>query len=316
MGLIDQVLAGDRRALARTISIVEQGGPDAQAALAKLYRHTGQAHVLGVTGPPGAGKSTLVNALALELRRADPSSASSIAIIAVDPTSPFSGGAILGDRIRMQPLGNDPHIYVRSMASRGQLGGIARATGDVVHVLDAAGFGVIIVETVGAGQAEVEIARQAHTTIVVEVPGLGDDVQAIKAGILEIADIFVVNKADRQDAGKTQRQLQAMLQLGHGPHPDWTPPILPVVATSAQGIDGVVNAITSHRDWLRTSGVLSERESARAQRELNLVLMQLVQARIDERVSAAERTALLKGVQDRSVDPYSAAAELLKHAST
>src|SRR4051794_21394115 len=190
-GLVDRMLAGDRRALARAISIVEHGGADARAVLEKVYPHTGRAQIVGVTGPPGAGKSTLVNEIALDLRRRQ----RSVAIVAVDPTSPFSGGAVLGDRIRMQPLGGDAGIFVRSMATRGELGGIAQATGDVIKVFDAAGFDLVIVETVGAGQAEVEIARAAHTTIVVEVPGLGDDIQATKAGILEIADIFVVNKA-------------------------------------------------------------------------------------------------------------------------
>lgn len=310
MGLIDAMLAGDRRALARIISIVEHGGSDAQVALAKLYSHTGQAHIVGVTGPPGAGKSTLVNELALELRRRS----ATVAIIAVDPTSPYTGGAILGDRIRMQPLGHDPGIFMRSMATRGQLGGVARATGDVVNVLDAAGFSTIIIETVGAGQAEVEIARQAQTTVVVEVPGLGDDVQAIKAGILEIADIFVVNKADREEAGKTERQLQTMLQLGHTHDPAWSPPILPTVATSGKGVPALVDALDRHRSWLSESGRLDTRERDRVRRELFQLVDYLISERIDQRVPADEQTALLDRIRTRRIDPYTAAIELLDRA--
>lgn len=310
VGLVDQMQAGDRRALSRLVSIVENGGEDSRRALAKLYQYTGRAQIIGVTGPPGAGKSTLVNELALEFRRRD----TTVGILAVDPTSPYSGGAILGDRIRMQPLGHDPSIFVRSMASRGQLGGIARATGDVVKVLDAAGFNKIIVETIGAGQAEVEIAREAHTTVVVEVPGLGDDVQAIKAGILEIADVFVVNKADREDAQKTQRHLQAMMQLGGAPREDWPVPIVMTVATKAQGIEAVVDAIESHLSHLQTTGHFVERERQRVEREFRSILQGLALDLVQERVGPEQRAAVVARIQARQVDPYTAAERMLADA--
>ena len=211
--LITQLLAGNRRALARTISQVEDGGPTAHTLLAALYPHTGRAHVIGITGAPGTGKSTLVNALAKTYR----AQGRTVGIIAVDPTSPFSGGALLGDRVRMRDLAGDPGIFIRSMATRGSLGGLGRATADVISVLDAAGFDRILVETVGVGQAEVDIAGAAHTTIVVEAPGLGDEVQAIKAGVLEIADLFAVNKADREGADHTVMALQMMQGLAPTP---------------------------------------------------------------------------------------------------
>ena len=227
MAIIESLLAGNRRALARTISIVEDGGPDAPPLLAALYPHTGRGHVIGITGAPGTGKSTLVNALARSYRQ----QGRTVGIIAVDPTSPFSGGALLGDRVRMRDLAGDPGIFIRSMATRGNLGGLAHATADVISVLDAAGFERILVETVGVGQAEVDIASAAHTTVVVEAPGLGDEVQAIKAGVLEIADLFAVNKADREGADHTVMALQMMQGLApvpaghhgatgrHGPQP-------------------------------------------------------------------------------------------------
>jgi LAO/AO transport system kinase len=310
VGLIDQMRQGDRRALARLVTIVENGGDDSRRALAKLYQHTGQAHIIGVTGPPGAGKSTLVNELALELRRRD----QTVGILAVDPTSPFTGGAILGDRIRMQPLGHDRSIFVRSMASRGQLGGIARATGDVVKALDAAGFSHIIVETIGAGQAEVEIAREAHTTVVVEVPGLGDDVQAIKAGILEVADVFVVNKADREDAQKTQRHLQSMMQLGSKLREEWNVPIVMTVATKGQGVRELADAIAAHMQHLRTSGHFAARERERVQREFRTILQGLAFDLIQERLPQSQREAVVDKIQAREVDPYTAAERMLADA--
>src|SRR5438105_2768317 len=264
--LAESLLAGNRRALARGITIAETGGALARELLSAIYPSTGRAHIVGVTGAPGAGKSTLVNALALHWRRAG----QTVGIIAVDPTSPFSGGAILGDRIRMQPLGGDPGIFIRSMANRGRLGGIARATGDAIDLLDAAGFDIVIVETVGAGQGEVEIASAAHTTVVIEAPGMGDDVQAIKAGILEIADIFVVNKADREGADATIRQLRVMLNLGGPPRGGWSPPILAAVAMREEGIAEIAAAIERHLAHLRADGQLVEHERNRIAREFQL----------------------------------------------
>ncbi len=310
MGLTERAREGDRRALARVISIVENGGAEARAALAKLYTHTGHARILGVTGPPGAGKSTLVNAMALELRRRG----KTVAIVAVDPTSPFTGGAVLGDRIRMQPLGGDQGVFVRSMASRGQLGGIARATADVVKVFDAVGFDVVIVETVGAGQAEVEIAREAHTVIVVEVPGLGDDVQAIKAGILEIADIFVVNKADRDGAGDVARQLKTMMQLGEMDDTGWKPSIIMAVAARGEGVPETVDATMAHWNYLETSGALEERERARVVRELRMILQNTALDLVRRRVPEEQRLRIVEEIRTRRLDPYTAAERLLGDA--
>jgi LAO/AO transport system kinase len=310
VGLVDRTLAGDRRALSRVVSIVENGGVDARRAVAALYPRTGRAHILGVTGPPGAGKSTLVNELALELRRRG----TRLAVLAVDPTSPFSGGAILGDRIRMAGLTADPDVFVRSMASRGQLGGIARATGDVVKVLDAAGFALVIVETVGAGQAEVEIAGEAHTTLVVEVPGLGDDVQAIKAGILEIADLFAVNKADRQGADETRRHLQTMLQLGAPPRDSWQIPILMTVATTGKGVPELADAIAAHWQHLRSTGGLAAREHRRIERELEGLLQGMALDLVRERITDRQYETVLARVQARDIDPYSAAERMLGDA--
>lgn len=302
--LAPKLLAGNRRALARGISIVETGGAPARALLGALYSHTGRAHIVGITGAPGAGKSTLVNALALHWRRAG----RTVGIIAVDPTSPFTGGAILGDRIRMQPLGGDAGIFIRSMASRGRLGGIAHATSDAIDLIDAAGFDIVLVETVGAGQSEVEIASAAHTTMVIEVPGMGDDVQAIKAGILEIADLFVVNKADREGADATIRQLRAMLHLGGPPRDGWEPPIVPAVAMREEGIAQVAAAVEQHLAHLQTTGQKQQRDQARATRELELIVQEVA---LERARSADAWAATLARVAQRALDPYTAARELL-----
>ena len=306
--LAHSLLSGNRRALARGITIAETGGAPARELLSTVYPATGRAHIIGITGAPGAGKSTLVNSLALHWRR----SGKTIGIIAVDPTSPFSGGAILGDRIRMQPLGGDPGIFIRSMASRGRLGGIARATGDAISLLDAAGFEIVLVETVGAGQSEVEIAGAAQTTLVIEVPGMGDDVQSIKAGILEIADIFVVNKADREGTDALIGQLRAMLRLGGTPRDSWEPPIVPAIAIREQGIAEIADAVERHRAHLHTSGQQAARDRDRAGREFQLIIQEAALERLRARYAGAAWEALVDQIAARATDPYTAAAELLE----
>lgn len=334
--IVKRVLARDRRAVARLITLIENDRDKARGALADLYPHTGQAHVVGVTGAPGTGKSTLVNELAKVYRRSSGQPAplpKMVGIIAVDPTSPFSGGAILGDRIRMRELSGDPGIFIRSMATRGSLGGLARATADAIKVLDAAGYEVIFVETVGAGQAEVDIAKTAHTTIVVQAPGLGDDIQAIKAGILEIADIFTVNKADREGADNAVMALQMLLDLDHASRPTlhhgivmenvgqvgglsqeqgWRPPILKTVALHSQGIEAVVEAIEAHLVYLKQSQTLHQRERERIESELNDILQQELMRRLLSQVSEGELDDLIERIGRREIDPYSAARKLIE----
>jgi LAO/AO transport system kinase len=313
MQLIQRLLTGDRRTIARLITIIENDGAEAQEALAALYPHTGRAHIVGVTGAPGTGKSTLVNELAKAYRKID----CTVGIVAVDPTSPFSGGALLGDRIRMRDLSGDPGIFIRSMATRGSLGGLARATADAIKVLDAAGYQTVFVETVGAGQAEVDIAKAAHTTIVVEAPGLGDDIQAFKAGITEIADIFVVNKADREGADSTALALQMILDLNHSSHlsslaPRWRPPICKTVALHGRGVGAVVEAIEEHVAYLQESGNLQQRERERVEGEFRSILTQEMARSFYERLDKAQFDSLIDRIIRRELDPYSAAARLLE----
>jgi LAO/AO transport system kinase len=308
VNLPTDLLSGSRRALARGITLVETGGPAARELLRAIYAHTGRAHVVGVTGPPGAGKSTLVSAMATEWRRRN----RTVGIVAVDPSSPFTGGALLGDRIRMQSHGGDPGVFIRSMASRGRLGGIARATGDAVLLLDAAGFEVVVVETVGAGQAEVDIARAADTTVVLDVPGMGDDVQAIKAGILEVADVFVVNKADRPGAEATAKQLRAMLHLGEAPAGGWVPPVLQAIAMHGEGVATLVDAVERHRAHLHASGAYTEHLRARAAAELHEALRETALERARERAAGTAWDTLIGRIVERTTDPYTAAAELLE----
>jgi LAO/AO transport system kinase len=312
--LVPRVLEGDRRALARLISLIEDDGPPAREALAALHPHTGRAHVIGVTGAPGTGKSTLVNELAKGFRRRG----ATVGIVAVDPTSPFTGGALLGDRVRMRDLAGDPGIFIRSMATRGSLGGLARATGDVVRVLDAAGFAVVLVETVGVGQAEVDIARTAHTTIVVEAPGLGDDVQALKAGLMEIADILVVNKADRPGAAQTARALEVALELGRnnaGPGKDaaWRPPVLKTIALDGSGVAEVLEAIAAHRAYLESSGLWAHRERARARDDLLRALEQELLGRLLAGVGAAAIEDWVDRIARREADVYTAVQSLIEN---
>jgi len=311
MDLVADALAGQRRALARLLSVVENDGPEAREALARLYPHTGRAHVIGITGAPGSGKSTLAGQLASEFRRRD----LTVGIVAVDPTSPFSGGALLGDRIRMRGISADPGVYVRSMASRGSLGGLARSTWEVVQVLDACGYRCILVETVGAGQTEIDIARTADTTIVILVPGMGDDVQMLKAGILEIADILVVNKADHEGADHVLASLAATLNLSGDPtgveRPHWRPPILKAVATTGEGVAEVADMAVQHLEFLRSSGAMAARERARlAERLEGIVRERLLRCTL-ARAGPVVYEGLLARLAARDVDPYRAADELL-----
>lgn len=329
--ITQQVLSGHKRAMARLITLIENNHPEAHAILDELYEHTGRAHLVGVTGSPGTGKSSLVNKLAKALRQQD----RRVAIIAVDPTSPFSGGAILGDRIRMRELVGDSGIFIRSMASRGNLGGLALAVGDAIKVLDAAGFETIFIETVGAGQSEVDIAKTAHTTLVVEAPGLGDDVQAIKAGILEIADIFVVNKADRPGAEKSVAALKAMLELGHAPthhmlhhgqlmavdvtstghEPEikgWEIPVLKTSALKGEGIEPVVSAIHQHYNHLQSSGELANRNRTRLLDELERALQTALMTRLVNQLPPDYLSHILDKLVSRSLSPYTAVQEILK----
>ena len=311
MELVAEALGGKRYALARLISLVENDGADARTALATLYPHTGQAHVVGVTGAPGTGKSTLVNELAKSLR----TQGRTVGIVAVDPSSPFTGGALLGDRVRMRDLAGDPGVFIRSMASRGSLGGLARATNDVVKVLDAAGFAVVLVETVGAGQAEVDIARTAHTTVVVEAPGMGDEVQALKAGLLEIADVLVVNKADRPGAAQTARALEMVINRntagGCVGESAWRPPILQTVALDGSGVPEVLEAIVAHREHLRTSGLWARRERKRVETELRNVLQQELLDRLLARGGEGQIQAWVERIAAREVDVYAAVQSIM-----
>ncbi len=260
--LARRVVEGDHAATARAISLVEDGHPQAAELLRELGPHAGRAYVVGLTGPPGVGKSTLVDALVRLLRRRG----ERVGVVAVDPTSPFSGGALLGDRIRLVEHSLDPGVFIRSLATRGALGGLSEAAGDVVRVLDAMGCGVVLLETVGTGQAEVDVVRAADTVVVVAVPGLGDAVQTLKAGILEIADVFAVNKADRPDAERTVAELRAMLRLV--PAGGWEPPVVPTVAVTGQGVDDLLAAVDRHRAYQERDGLLQRRRHERARSEI------------------------------------------------
>jgi LAO/AO transport system kinase len=334
MILASSVLEGNRLALARLLTQIENGSSEGQAALSELFPNTGQAHLIGVTGAPGTGKSTLVNQLARYYRsQEDESGDKRVGIVAVDPSSPFTGGAILGDRVRMRDLAGDPGVFIRSMASRGSLGGLARATAGVVQALDAAGYDLILIETVGAGQAEVDIARLAHTTIVIEAPGLGDDIQAIKAGIMEIADLLVINKADRPGVDATERALRSNLQLAHpvekifrhhGPQMleqagesgqsdkrVWSPPILRVVATEGTGVRELAQAIQQHRQFLEETGGWQRRERVRLQSELDTILQAALVARWHAKAPDQLYQQILGKIVARELSPWQAVQALL-----
>ncbi len=341
-----QVRSGHRRAIARLITTVENDERASRQAVGNLYADTGKAHIVGITGPPGSGKSTLVNELAKEFRKRS----YQVGIIAIDPSSPFSGGALLGDRVRMQDLSGDSGIFIRSMASRGSLGGLAKMTGNVVKILDAAGFDMILVETVGAGQAEVDIARTAHTTLVIEAPGMGDEIQTIKAGILEIADILVVNKADKPGSERTITALKMMIHMGapvepdrhhrklpattennsqhlqdeetssktaasENVHPPWEVPVLATVATNGDGVAGVVDQIEAHKKFLEGSGEWQNRELARSRQEIGQLLQAEFMKQMATAVPAAEREALIEAVAERKIDPYTAVTRLFAQAA-
>ncbi|EKP95860.1 methylmalonyl Co-A mutase-associated GTPase MeaB [Thermaerobacter subterraneus] len=302
--LAEGVLAGDRRALARAITWVENRHPGADELLRRIYPHTGRAHVVGLTGAPGVGKSTLAAALARHLR----DTGQRVGLVAVDPSSPFTGGALLGDRIRFSHGPVDDGVFFRSLASRGQVGGLSRATGDVIHLLDAAGMDTVLVETVGAGQSEVEIMRYAHTVVVVLAPGLGDDVQAAKAGILEAGDILVVNKADQPGASRTVQELRQMLDLGAPRDPGWKPPVLEAAATAGTGVDELVRTLRRHREHLESTAAGALRHRWQAEEALR----QQVLARLWERLKAGGRwDELARAVAGRQLSPGEAAERLL-----
>ena len=308
MEIVERLLNGDRRAVARLITMIEDREQTALKALSALHSHTGKAHIIGVTGPPGAGKSTLVDRLAKSYRDLD----KKIGIIVVDPTSPFTGGAILGDRIRMTDLATDPGVFIRSMGTRGHLGGLARTTGDVVKVLDAFGMDKIIIETVGAGQSEVEIASHSHTTVIVEMPGLGDDIQTIKAGIMEIGDIFVVNKADRDGADMTQLEIKAMLDLGQQDE-GWKPPVLKTVSTKGEGIVELRDTIEAHLGYLSESGRLRAIQVEMAREEfIEILKADLTKYVMERSIDRGRFDALVKRIMERKLDPYSAAREITR----
>ncbi len=312
MNLVDEVLAGNRLALARLLTRVENDTGEGRAALNALFPHTGRAHLIGVTGSPGTGKSSLVNRMAGALRAPqNGGNPRRVAIIAVDPSSPFSGGAILGDRVRMKDLSGDTGVFIRSMASRGALGGLARATASMAQVFDAAGYDVVLIETVGAGQLEVDIANLAHTVLVVEAPGMGDDIQAIKAGILEIADILVVNKADLPGVENAERALRSNLELA--PRTAWFPPILRTVAPKGEGIAEVLEAVQKHAAYLRESGDWQRRERYRLQSELDLMLQDALVQRWRKNTPENMYHEMLSGMAERRISPFEALDTLLRY---
>jgi LAO/AO transport system kinase len=303
------VCAGDPRAIARAISLIEDETPQGAELIRRIFARTGRAYLVGVTGPPGAGKSTLVDRLTMELRR----SGQTVGIVAVDPTSPFSGGAILGDRVRMQAHAGDAGVFIRSMATRGHLGGLARATGEAALVLDAAGRDIVLIETVGVGQDEVDIVRTADVSIVTMVPGSGDEVQALKAGIMEIADIFVVNKADRDGAERTVAAIESVLSLQTFAEGEWRPPIVKTVATTGQGVEELLAAVERFR--AHSAGAQGSRRRSRAEFRLRELLARRFLQHVETAVLAeGEFEGLLDRIARRELDPYSAVEQIVGRA--
>jgi LAO/AO transport system kinase len=305
--LVARARDGDARSVARLISMVEDGDPGLRELAAALAPAAGRAQVVGLTGSPGVGKSTTTNELVRALRAAG----HRVGVLAVDPSSPFTGGAILGDRIRMQEHTTDPGVYIRSMSSRGQLGGLSAATPQAVRVLEGAGCDVVLVETVGVGQAEVEVASLADTTLVLLAPGMGDAIQAVKAGVLEIADVFVINKADRPGADATYRDIQGMLSLGERRPGEWRPPVVRATAVKGEGIDDVVAAIEKHRSWLESSGELVKSRERRAAVEVEAIALGTLRARMGNLRDGTGLSTLAAQVAGGTLDPYAAADQLI-----
>jgi len=306
--LFASAVNGDRGSLARLLSLIERGGDDARTIGRLTYPKSGNAYTVGITGAPGAGKSTLTSAVIGHLRAQD----LNVAVLAIDPSSPFTGGAILGDRVRMQDHATDTGVFIRSMATRGHLGGLSLATTEAIRLLDAVGCPWILVETVGVGQVEVEIAGKADTTIVVVNPGWGDAVQANKAGLMEIADIFVINKADRKGADETRRDLEQMLDLSDLAHDAWRPPILQTTATSGEGVEELWNTVAQHREHSTTTGLLQRRRSFRLREELREIVERRLEHRAREICSGSEWDALQNKVLENQLDPWTAADDMLK----
>lgn len=305
--LVEKVLSGDVRAVARAITSVENSGAESGELMKGIFPHTGRALVIGITGAPGAGKSSLVDKLAMFYKERG----EKVGIIAIDPSSPFSGGAILGDRIRMSTLGLDKNVFIRSMATRGKLGGLSRATVDAVAILDAAGYGKIIVETVGVGQDEVEIVKTADVSVVVLVPGMGDDIQAIKAGIMEIGDVFVINKADRDGVIRTEKELEALLELAHRPDM-WHPPIVKTVATESKGISELSEGIESYEKFQQIGENLERRKSIAKWRLVEILQERLFAQVMGREGADAKLDELAAQIAEKHKDPYSAAEEILE----
>lgn len=305
--LVERAREGDSRAVARLISLVEDESPLLREVMAALSPYAGHAHIVGITGSPGVGKSTSTSALVTAYR----ATGKRVAVLAVDPSSPFSGGALLGDRVRMQDHALDKGVYIRSMASRGHLGGLSWSTPQALRVLDAAGFDVVFVETVGVGQSEVEIAGMADTTIILLAPGMGDGIQAAKAGILEVGDLYVVNKADRDGVQNVTRDLRHMLALAERAEGAWVPPILKTVASRNEGVDEVVTAIEDRLAWMRGNGVLDERRRSRARDEIEAIAMTALRTRFAHLHGDARLDVLAAKVAEGNTDPYSAADELI-----